>query len=96
MTSGGSEKFKYCLDANYYKEDATIYNSDMEWYSLRINTTPQLTNFLELTTIVNPSQDDYTNSTVNGDIGNLEDQGTGALFGVTFYPFYLPVYDAEG
>ena len=50
--SGGSEKFKYYLGVNYYKEDATVHNSDMERYSLRTNITSQLTNFLKLTTIV--------------------------------------------
>ena len=94
--SGGSEKFKYYLGVNYYKEDATVYNSDMERYSLRTNITSQLTNFLKLTTIVNLNQNNYTNSTVGGDVGNLRDQGAGALFGAIFYPSYLPVYDAEG
>lgn len=72
--SGGSEKFKYYLGVNYYKEDATVYNSDMERYSLRTNITSQLTNFLKLTTIVNLNQNNYTNSTVGGDVGNLRDQ----------------------
>lgn len=94
--SGGSEKFKYYLGVNYYKEDATVYNSDMERYSLRTNITSQLTNFLKMTTIVNLNQNNYTNSTVGGDVGNLRDQGAGALFGAIFYPSYLPVYDAEG
>lgn len=89
--SGGSEKFKYYLGVNYYKEDATVYNSDMERYSLRTNITSQLTNFLKLTTIVNLNQNNYTNSTVGGDVGNLRDQGAGALFGAIFYPSYLPV-----
>ena len=94
--SGGSEKFKYYLGVNYYKEDATVHNSDMERYSLRTNITSQLTNFLKLTTIVNLNQNNYTNSTVGGDVGNLGDQGAGALFGAIFYPSYLPIYDAEG
>ena len=68
----------------------------MERYSLRTNITSQLTNFLKLTTIVNLNQNNYTNSTVGGDVGNLRDQGAGALFGAIFYPSYLPVYDAEG
>ena len=84
--SGGSEKFKYYLGVNYYKEDATVHNSDMERYSLRTNITSQLTNFLKLTTIVNLNQNNYTNSTVGGDVGNLGDQGAGALFGAIFYP----------
>lgn len=88
--SGGSEKFKYYLGVNYYKEDATVYNSDMERYSLRTNITSQLTNFLKLTTIVNLNQNNYTNSTVGGDVGNLRDQGAGALFGAIFYPLIFP------
>ena len=44
----------------------------------------------------NLNQNNYTNSTVGGDVGNLGDQGAGALFGAIFYPSYLPIYDAEG
>ena len=32
----------------------------------------------------------------HGDVGNLRDQGAGALFGAIFYPSYLPIYDDEG
>lgn len=94
--NGGSEKFQYYLGVNYYKEDATVHNSDMERYTLRTNITSQLTDFLKLTAIINLNQNNYTNSTIGGDTGNLIDQGAGALFAAIFYPSYLPIYNEEG
>lgn len=94
--SGGSQFIKYYLGLNYYKEDATVRNSDMERFALRTNVQVKLTNFLRFTTIANINQNNYNNSTNGGDNGNLNRQGGGAIFCAQSYPSYLPTYDANG
>lgn len=94
--SGGTDKFKYYLGANYYKEDATVYNSDMERYTIRTSIESQLTSRLKLNAIINLNQNNYTNSTIGGDPGNTADQGAGVLYGAIYYPPYYDVYDENG
>ncbi len=94
--SGGSKFIKYYLGLNYYKEDATVRNSDMERFALRTNIQVNLTNFLRFTTIANINQNNYNNSTNGGDNGNLNRQGGGAIFCAQSYPSYLPTYDENG
>lgn len=94
--SGGAEKFKYYLAANYYREDATVYNSDMERYTIRTSIESQLTDRLKLNAIINLNQNNYTNSTIGGDPGNTADQGAGVLYGAIYYPPYYDIYDENG
>lgn len=94
--SGGSERIQYYLGLNYYKEDATVRNSNMERFALRTNIQTKLTNFMKFTTIVNVNQNKYRNSTNGGDQGNLQNQGAGALFAAQTYPSYLTPYDENG
>ena len=94
--SGGSEWVKYYLGLNYYDEQATVKNSDMERYSLRTNIQTKLTNFMRLTTVVNLNKNSYTNSTNGGDVGNQGGACGGSLFAAESYPSYLPVYDENG
>jgi len=94
--SGGSEWVKYYLGLNYYDEEATVHNSNMERFSMRTNIQTKLTDFMRLTTIANISQNTYRNSTNGGDSGNLGDQGAGAIYASMAYPSYYDVYDANG
>lgn len=94
--NGGTEWVKYYLGLNYYKEDATVKNSDMERFSLRTNIQTKLTNFMRFTTVVNLNKNNYTNST-NGDaVGNMGDQCAGSLYAAETYPTYLPVMNENG
>lgn len=94
--NGGSERIKYYLGLNYYKEDATVRNSNMERFALRTNVQTKLTNFMKFTTVVNVNQNKYRNSTNGGDQGNLQNQGAGALFAAQTYPSYLTPFDENG
>ena len=94
--SGGTEKFKYYLGANWYDEAAVVHNSDMRRFSVRTNVSSQITDWLSLGAVMNYSRNNYTNSTNGGDKGNLGNQGAGALYAATTYPSYLPVKDENG
>lgn len=94
--SGGTEKFKYYLGVNYFKEDGIIRNAGMERYSLRTNITAQLFPFLKLATIVNLNKNKYDNALVGGDTGNQGDSASGSLYSALNYPTYLPVFDGNG
>lgn len=94
--NGGNEWVRYYLGLNYYKEDATVRNSDMERYTLRTNVQTKLTNFMRLTTIVNLNKNTYNNSTNGADNGNLDRQGSGAVYSAMVYPAYMPTYDENG
>lgn len=94
--NGGSEWVKYYLGLNYYREDATVKNSSMERYTLRTNIQTKFTDFLRLTTIANLNHNNYSNSTLGGDVGNQRDACAGALFAAENYPSYLDVTDENG
>ena len=94
--SGGTEKLKYYLGVNYFKEDGIIRNAGMERYSLRTNVTGQLFPFLKLATIVNLNKNTYDNALVGGDTGNQGDSASGSLYSALHYPTYLSVYDKYG
>lgn len=94
--SGGTQSIKYYLGLNYYNEDATVRNSNMERFALRTNVSAQLCKFIKFTTIANINQNKYRNSTNGSDQGNLGDQGAGALYSAESYPSYLTPYDEDG
>ncbi|RNL51307.1 SusC/RagA family TonB-linked outer membrane protein [Pedobacter jejuensis] len=67
--SGGSEKVKYYIAGNYYREQGTIVNNDKNAYNLRTNLNSQLTKKLKVSLLLNGvfSKDNYQTSNTLGD-----------------------------
>ncbi|WP_316833311.1 TonB-dependent receptor [Pedobacter nutrimenti] len=82
--SGGTEKSKFYISGNYYKEEGTVVKNDKTAYSLRANLSSQLTQRLKLSVLLNTiyTKDNYqTSSTLRDAYLNL--------------PFD-PAYNADG
>jgi len=65
--SGGSDKVQYYVSGNYFDQQATVQNSDMQRYVFRSNLGAQLFPRVRLTTTLNYNQNRYGNSTVGSD-----------------------------
>ncbi|KQS41625.1 SusC/RagA family TonB-linked outer membrane protein [Pedobacter sp. Leaf194] len=67
--SGGTEKTRYYVAGNYYREQGTVVNNDKNAYNLRTNLSSQLTKKLKLSLLLNGvfTRDNYANSNSLGD-----------------------------
>ncbi|SER98996.1 SusC/RagA family TonB-linked outer membrane protein [Pedobacter rhizosphaerae] len=67
--SGGSEKMKYYISGNYYREQGTVVNNDKNAYNLRANLNGQLTPKLKLSLLLNGvfTKDNYQTGNTLGD-----------------------------
>ncbi|MCZ4242594.1 SusC/RagA family TonB-linked outer membrane protein [Pedobacter punctiformis] len=82
--SGGTEKTRYYVAGNFYREQGTVINNDKNAYNLRANLSSQLTKKLKLSLLLNGvfTRDNYANSNTLGD-------------GYLNLPFD-PAYNADG
>lgn len=72
--SGGTDKSKFYISGNYYKEEGTVIKNDKRAYSLRANLSSQLTKRLKLSVLLNTifTKDNYqTSSTLRDAYLNL-------------------------
>lgn len=92
--SGGSDKIRYYLGLNYFDQQATVHNSDMQRYIIRSNVSAKLFPFLELTTTVNYNKNDYTNSTIGTDPAGGHTYG--AYAAAITYPPLLSITKEDG
>ncbi|MCK4821043.1 TonB-dependent receptor plug domain-containing protein, partial [bacterium] len=88
--SGGSEKTRYALSANYRKEDGVIYDSDFKRSGIRLNLDHE----------INKKMNIGVNADVNHTVQNSFNVTTGWSLGaaggaLTAYPYY-PLYDSTG
>ena len=95
VVNGGGDKVTYYLSGNYFKQDGNVTNSSMERFSLRSNTTFQMTSFIKLSSIINVNRNKYDNSSVGGASSGRGSQAAGALTAALSYPSYLPVKDED-
>lgn len=82
--SGGTEKTKYYIAGNFYREQGTVVNNDKNAYNLRANLNSQLTKKLKVSLLLNGvfTRNNYANSNTLGD-------------GYLNLPFD-PAYNADG
>jgi TonB-linked SusC/RagA family outer membrane protein len=82
--SGGTEKTKYYIAGNFYREQGTVINNDKNAYNLRANLNSQLTKKLKVSLLLNGvfTRNNYANSNTLGD-------------GYLNLPFD-PAYNADG
>lgn len=82
--SGGTEKTRYYIAGNFYREQGTVINNDKNAYNLRANLNSQLTKKLKLSLLLNGvfTRNNYANSNSLGD-------------GYLNLPFD-PAYNADG
>lgn len=92
---GGTKTLSYYLSGQYFKQDGTVKNSDMERFVLRSNVAAQLASFLKLTTSINLNSNKYNNGMV-GETNGGGQHSNGSLAAAMTYPSYLPVYDENG
>lgn len=92
---GGTQSLSYYLSGQYYKQNGTIRNSDMERFVLRSNVSARLFDFLKLTTIINLNNNKYNNGMV-GETNGGGNHSNGSLASAMLFPSYLPVYDENG
>lgn len=59
--SGGTDKYKYYIGGNYYKEEGTVITNDKRAYSLRTNVSSQLSKKVKLSLLLNTiyTKDNY-------------------------------------
>ncbi|MDR2917359.1 MAG: SusC/RagA family TonB-linked outer membrane protein [Tannerella sp.] len=93
---GGTNALSYYLSGNFYRQEGTVSNSEMERYTLRSNIAAQITSFLKLSTAININKNENQNGTVGGSTNGRGEQAAGALATAMVYPTYLPLYDSEG
>lgn len=92
---GGTKTLSYYLSGQYYNQQGTIKNSDMERFVLRSNVAAQVFSFLKLTTAININNNKYHNGLV-GETNGGGNHSNGSLAAAMTYPSYLPIYDEEG
>ena len=92
---GGTKTLNYYLSGQYYKQEGTVKNSDMERFVLRSNVSAQLVDFFKLTTAININSNKYNNGLV-GQTNGGGNHSNGSLAAAMTYPAYLPVYDENG
>ena len=92
---GGTKTLSYYLSGQYYNQQGTIKNSDMERFVLRSNVAVQVFSFLKLTTAININNNKYNNGLV-GETNGGGNHSNGSLAAAMTYPSYLPIYDEEG
>jgi TonB-dependent starch-binding outer membrane protein SusC len=93
--SGGSEKTKFSIGANYFNQDGIIINSKFSRYSFRINLENQATKWLRIGTTIMASRG-VTNVVPTGST-NLDLQANQGILGAALSaPPVLSPYDAAG
>lgn len=92
---GGTKTLNYYLSGQYYKQEGTVKNSDMERFVLRSNVSAQLVSFIKLSTAININSNKYNNGLV-GQTNGGGNHSNGSLAAAMTYPAYLPVYDENG
>lgn len=92
---GGTKGLNYYLSGQYYQQNGTVKNSDMERFVLHSNVSAQLVSFLKLTTAININSNKYNNGLV-GETKSGGHHSNGSLAAAMTYPGYLPVYDENG
>lgn len=93
---GGTKALTYYISGNYFKQEGTVSNSEMERFTLRSNVSSKLTDFLKLSSTINVNRNINQNGTVGGSSSGRGDQAAGALASAMMYPTNLPLYDSEG
>lgn len=93
---GGGKMLSYYLSGNYFRQEGTVSNSNMERFTLRSNVVAQLTDFLKLTSSINVNRNDNSNGTVGGSTNGRGAEASGALSAALAYPTHLPLYDENG
>ena len=83
-SSGGTDKIKYYISANYMDEESTFIVGEFQRYSARANVDVKISQKLDLGIIINPTYSVQKRQSA-GNMGDL-----------TKYPPYIPVYLPDG
>lgn len=94
--NGGTDKVTYYFSGNYFNQIGTLKNSDMDRFTGKLNLGIQLSKIFKLTTNINATRTNYTNSQAGWQTGGSGSNGFGALQAAISYPTYLPIYDSTG
>ncbi|GHT30502.1 SusC/RagA family TonB-linked outer membrane protein [Bacteroidia bacterium] len=94
--NGGSKTFNYYVSGNYYKQEGSVQNSDMERFALRSNMGLTLSPIVKVTLTMNVNNNSYLNSTVGGTSNGKGPEAAGSLSSALIYPPYMPVRDGNG
>jgi TonB-linked SusC/RagA family outer membrane protein len=94
--NGGTKNFNYYVSGNYYNQDGSVQNSNMERFALRSNMGLTLSPIVKLTLTMNVNNNSYLNSTVGGTSNGKGPEAAGSLSSALIYPPYMPVRDENG
>lgn len=94
--TGGNERIVYYVSGNYFNQEGTIVNSDLERYLGKASMTVNLNKFLKLNATLNATRSNYTNGMSGYQSAGVGAQGYGALQAAIAYPTLLPVKDSIG
>ena len=87
--SGGTENTQYSASASYQNRAGTLLNTDLKTYSLRINLSTQVNDWLKISTNITGSYQPQNYS--EGD-----DWGPSGYRGFVYHHSYTPAYDGNG
>jgi TonB-linked SusC/RagA family outer membrane protein len=94
--NGGTKNFNYYVSGNYYNQEGSVVNSNMERFALRSNMGLTLSPIVKLALTMNVNNNSYLNSTVGGTSNGKGPEAAGALTSALTYPPYLPIRDENG
>lgn len=86
--SGGDERLRMNLGANYVRQDGILIGSDFERYGLRLNADADLTRRLRVQTSLNMTH--VGRNAASAENGSLGNSANGILAAMEFAPFQAP------
>lgn len=90
---GGSERIRYSLGGNWFRQDGIIRNTDFNRYSLRANLDVEILPSLTLKTNTTVSKTMANGTTSEGDGGG---NGGAVVWSTILMPPTMPIYDQSG
>jgi TonB-linked SusC/RagA family outer membrane protein len=94
--NGGTNKLNYYVSGNYFNQEGTIENSNMERFALRSNIGAVLSPYVKLSVAMNLNFNSYLNSMVGAPGNSKGPESSGSLSSALTYPPYIPVRDESG
>lgn len=90
--TGGSEKSKYLASLNYFDQKGILKNSDMQRFTINLNSDYEFSKFVKGGLTFNISRNKYNNVP----LGTGQFENSGILGVATFFEPNIPVYDENG
>lgn len=94
--SGGSDRITYYFSGNFFNQNGTVENSDMQRYNGKAALTFEFNDFVTLNTSITGNKNFFNNTVAGEQTGGAGANGFTALQAAFTYPATLPVKDEDG